>query len=102
MVNNETKVINTYNLIEENIPELKDIDNSAVEYVYYNNWESRMKTIATKNLKKYHKTPGVSFIHSCLALCIICCHDDYIEINRKKYELIRKYLMSKEFIETIG
>lgn len=93
------------NIIEEMesaIPELKDIKDTSenLELVPARNWDMRIKSIFTHNLKKYKQalTPsGLEYyFHPCIIMHHLTGGETVIEINRKKYLLIRKYLMSEE------
>lgn len=90
------------NPIEEilnDIPELKTIkdEDSNREFVSYKNWDNRLKSIATKNLRKYKSAVTAASLEDYFNPCIICIYsDETIEINREKYTLIRKYVMSEE------
>jgi|GEM_PF-2638438 len=64
-------------------------------------FENRLKTIATKNLKKYGRTPtATSLSNFYFQECIICVHESdgdncLLEIDKNKYKEIRTHVMLK-------
>lgn len=92
-VNNELNVA---------IPELKNIKDTSenVELVPGSKWDARIRSIFKSNLKKYGKAlspSGLSYyFRPCIIMQYLTDGETLIEINRKKYLLIRKYLMSEE------
>jgi len=98
-------IINPIEEINKAIPELSTIpDYDNCKIISYVGWDNRMKTIETKNLKKYHKTSTWISMLSYFNPCIVCVYEDLktIEINVAKYKLIRKYMMSEEFNNKIA
>lgn len=51
--------------------------------------EYRAKTIETQNLKRYGKSKAWISILQDFNACIVCVHDDCLEINYEKYKEIR-------------
>jgi len=95
---------NILNTLYHTLPRLKEIKNTAenTELIPSKNWDARIKSIFTSNLKKYGKTTTSAVLEIYFHPCIIATHlidNDMVlvEINREKYLLIRKYLMSEEF-----
>ena len=91
-------IIDPIKEINEAIPELesiRDYDNN--DFVSIKNWKGRMKSITTKNLRKYKKAEASYGIYFNPCVIAIYVDDQIIEFNKKKYALIRKYLLSEEF-----
>lgn len=94
---------NILNTLYAAIPRLKEIENTSenTEMIPSKNWETRIKSIFTKNLKRYGKstTPaGLEiYFHPCIIETQITENETLVLINREKYMLIRKYLISEEF-----
>ena len=87
--------------IKKVIPELEQIKNyNNTKTISQQAWENRIKTIATKNLKKFGKSLWWGSLHTYFLPCIQCSHSDNktITINEEKYKLIRKYVMTEEFV----
>ncbi len=80
------------------LAEIKDTDSNR-EFVPFQNWDNRLKSISTKNLHKYKSAVTEASLESYFRPCIICIHSDYklIEINKEKYKLIRKHVMSEKY-----
>lgn len=85
--------------IKKALPQLEEISNyNNMLCVSYAGWDSRMKAIETKNLKKYRRSLSWSSLSSYFNPCIICYNNgNAIEINQAKYKVIRNYLLSDEF-----
>jgi hypothetical protein len=96
------KIINLIEEVKKAIPALEEIeDYGNTETISDQSWSSRMKTIETKNLKKYRKSTAwislMMYFHS----CVICVEGGkLLTINKAKYKLIREYVMSEEFNST--
>lgn len=94
---------NILNILYAAIPRLKQIENTSenMELIPSGNWDTRIKSIFTKNLKRYGKstTPAglETYFHPCIIETQITGNETLVLINREKYLLIRKYLMSEEF-----
>lgn len=94
---------NMLNQLYSALPELNDIKDTSenIEIIPSKNWDARTKSIFTSNLKKYGKSTTPAGLEMYFHPCIIATHltgnDTVVEINRKKYLLIRKHLMSEEF-----
>ena len=93
------KVCHPIEEINAALPELEHIGNLGNSlYLSYQNFDNRIKSIVTKNMNKYHHSLTFSGIEAYLQPCVLCTYDgETIEINKEKYKLIRKYLMSDEF-----
>lgn len=94
------KIINPIEEVKKVIPKLDSIsDYGNIKTISYNNWDNRMKTIETKNLKKYGRSLSWSSLSSYFHCCIIETNIDYqtINFNEAKYKLIREYVISEEF-----
>lgn len=94
------EICNPIEEVRTNIPELADIEDNEqnCKRVSYENWDNRLKTISTKNLRKYKSAVTISGLEVYFQPCIVCVHPDdrEIEINLEKYRLIRRYVMSEE------
>jgi hypothetical protein len=92
-------IINPIEEIKTAIPQLDEItDRNNSIFVTNQEWNNRIKTIATKNYKKYNSGKYWISLMIYFNPCVICVHDGKLrEINKEKYLLIRKYLMSEEF-----
>ena len=93
-------VINPVEEIMRNIPELskiKDVSSNR-ELVSNRNFNNRLKSISTKNLRKYKQAVTGTSLNNYFSPCIISVHpdDELLEINKDKYKLIRQYVMSEE------
>lgn len=95
---------NILNTLYNALPRLKEIKDTAenTELIPNKNWDARVKSIFKSNLKKYGKatTPAglEMYFHPCIITTHLAGNDTVlVEINREKYLLIRKYLMSEEF-----
>lgn len=95
------KISNPIEEIKLVIPELETISNreNNLKTVTYTNWDNRIKSIVTKNLKKYKRSLSWASMGSYLNPCIIELNSSYntITFNEAKYKLIRQYLLSDEF-----
>lgn len=95
-------IINKNEVILNAIPELKTLDNSnnKIEYVSYNNFESRMKRIEKQNLKKYGKTLSFSSLQGYFNLSVleVDSSNQLYVINKKAYKLIRDFVTSENFV----
>ena len=94
---------NILNTLYAAIPRLKEIENTSenTEMIPSKNWETRIKSIFTKNLKRYGKSTTSAgleiYFHPCIIETQITGNGTLVLINREKYLLIRKYLMSEGF-----
>ena len=93
-------MVNLYDEINKALPELANIRDtpSNREFITRQGWNSRIKGIATRNLKKYHK--GLSWVSLLMYFnpCIVSYHDsDLIEFNKDKYKLIRQWVTTEQF-----
>ena len=81
------------------IPQLSEPSRQKdLVYLSRQNWHNRLKTIETKNLKKYRRSKTASSMSSYFHPCIIEFRDeDTVVIDSKKYKLIRDHLMSEKF-----
>jgi len=87
--------------VENAIPQLGTIsDYENRKYINFQAWDNRIKTIVTKNIKKYGQSITESGIEGYFNPCIICVYSDdkLIEINEEKYKLIRCYVTSEKFV----
>ena len=94
-------ILNPIEEITKELPqlaEIKDTDSNR-EFVPFQNWDNRLKSISTKNLHKYKSAVTGTSLEPYFRPCIICIHPDdkLIEINKEKYKLIRKHVMSEEY-----
>lgn len=70
-----------------------------VLYLSYQQWDNRLKTIETKNLKQYHRTPSWLSIGYELKPCILETQDGkIIVIDEDKYKELRKYCLSEDYV----
>ena len=63
-------------------------------------WDNRIKTIVTKNLKKYGRSLSWSSLSYHFKDCVLCTHcndETVLEIDDGKYKEIRRHVMSEEF-----
>lgn len=60
-----------------------------VKYVDKQWLRNRAKSIATENLKQYGKSKAWISILQSLNACVVCYHDDYVEIDYDLYRTIR-------------
>lgn len=95
-------IINKNEVILNAIPELKTLDNSnnKIEYVSYNNFESRMKRIEKQNLKKYGKSLSFSSLQGYFnpSVLEVDSSNQLYVINKKAYKLIRDFVTSENFV----
>jgi len=94
------KLINPTEEIKKAIPELEGIGNYGnVKTVSDSTWHNRMKTIETKNLKKYHRSTSWVSLYTYFSPCVLEMDSSYhtVMINEAKYQLIRKHVMSESF-----
>lgn len=61
------------------------------------NWSNRAKTIETKNLHQWHKTPYWLSIERKLSESIIEFANGYIVFDEEKYKQLRKLCLSEEY-----
>lgn len=67
-------------------------------YLSQQQWSNRLKTIETKNLKKYHRTPYWLSIGHTLKGCIIEIQDgETLVVDEDKYKELRKFCMSEDY-----
>ena len=68
-------------------------------YITNRQFDIRLKTIETKNIKKYGSSlTATSLSNGYFRDCIICIHDDnLLEIDEDKYKEIRKRVTSEDF-----
>lgn len=96
------KVIDPIEEIKKALPELETIDNSYnnIKYITKKTWDNRLKTICTKNIKKYGKSKSFTSLNYYFIPCVLEHRDNNtLIINEIKYKIIRKYVTSKEFNE---
>ena len=96
-----TKIANPIEDIKKAIPELDQITNyNNLKTISYQLWNNRIKIIATKNLNKYGKSLSWSSLTTYFNPCIIELDSSYntITFNEFKYKLIRRHVMSEEFV----
>ena len=68
-------------------------------YLSAQQWNNRLKTIETKNLRKYHKTPYWLSIGRTLSPCIIEFQDGETRvIDAEKYKELRAFCLSEEYV----
>jgi len=94
-------IINPMEEIKNELPDLSEIKDTDTnrEFVPYQNWNNRLKNISTKNLHKYKNAVTGTCLEPYFRPCIICIHSDdkLIEINKEKYKIIRKHVMSEKY-----
>jgi hypothetical protein len=67
-------------------------------YLSNQQWSNRLKTIETKNLRKYHRTPYWLSIGRALSPCVIEHIDgDTIVIDEEKYKALRLFVTSEAY-----
>ena len=94
------KLINPIEETKKAIPELEKICNYGnVKTVSDSAYRGRMKTIETKNLRKYHRSTSWVSLYAYFSPCVLELDPSYhtVTINEAKYQLIRKYVMSESF-----
>jgi len=83
------------------IPFIKKEENMKVVYWTKQQFNNRMKTIETKNLKKHRRSRAWFSLISNFNECILCIHvedsGNIMEIDEDKYKEIRAFVMSEEF-----
>lgn len=85
--------------IKQAIPQLNEPSRyNNLIYLSNQNWHNRLKSIETKNLKKYKRSSTATSMSIYFNPCIMESRDgDTVVIDEEKYKLIRNYLMSEQF-----
>jgi hypothetical protein len=66
-------------------------------YLSQEQWDRRIKTIASKNLKEYHRTPYWLSVGYAMHDCIVEIYDGTLVVDEEKYKELKKICRSEKY-----